>query len=149
MTPDKWTAERIRVMPSGCWEWKLSRMKSGYGACHTMAPSGKRLFTSAHRHVYQRLVGPVAPEMTIDHLCRNRPCVNPEHMEVVTRAENLRRGFGASAINARKTHCIRGHEFTPENTKPREGDKRHCRTCANDNARRRYASTEQRKEGER
>lgn len=66
--------------------------------------------------------------MQIDHLCRNHDCVNPEHLEVVTQAENMRRGIGATAINARKTHCKHGHEFTPENIYRRPNG-RECMTC--------------------
>lgn len=74
--------------------------------------------------------------MTLDHLCRNRLCVNPEHLEVVSRGENVLRGVGVTAENKRKTHCAHGHEFTTENTY-RYGNKRHCRTCRTENMRER------------
>ena len=68
--------------------------------------------------------------MTIDHLCRNRRCVNPEHLEPVSRGENVLRGDGHSARNARKTHCIRGHEFTVENSYyAPNGKGKRCREC--------------------
>lgn len=81
------------------------------------------------RVVYEALVGPIPNGLELDHLCRNRGCVNPLHLEPVTHQENVRRGVGPTAINARKTRCIHGHEFTPENTIVRS-DGRACRPCA-------------------
>ena len=85
-----------------------------------------------HRVVYEALVGPIPDGLELDHLCFNRRCVNPNHMEPVTGYENILRGNSFSAVNARKTHCIHGHEFTEENTyvvtqNGRPG--RQCKTC--------------------
>src|SRR5512144_125133 len=82
-----------------CWEWKAYR-KDGYGL---FAYYGAHIM--AHRWSYERAHGPIPRHLTLDHLCRNRMCVNPAHLEVVTIRENTLRGFGPSANNARKTHC--------------------------------------------
>lgn len=95
-----------------CWIW-TAKTKQGYGVY------GGR---SAHRDAYQRLVGPIPDGLELDHLCRRPACVNPLHMQPVTRQENRRRRYAAM------THCKHGHEFTPENTRV-QGGSRHCRTC--------------------
>lgn len=106
----------------GCWEWTAS-LVSGYGQ---FRHNGR--IVRAHRFAYEQLVGPVPKGLELDHLCRNRRCVNPAHLEPVTQQENQLRGFGVSGINARKTHCLRGHEYTPENT-VRWRRWRNCKTC--------------------
>ena len=109
---------------NGCWDWIENKDSNGYG----------RLFgTSSHRLSYEAHIGPIFKGMDIDHLCRNRGCCNPEHLEPVTRQENLRRGIGIELQKAkaekRKT-CSKGHELTPENTYIRPSDGvRQCRTC--------------------
>ncbi len=110
---------------TGCWLWMggIADKREGYGVAWY---SGQRY--KAHRLTYELLVGPIPAEYTIDHKCRVRCCVNPDHLEAVTRTENVMRGEGACAKHARKTHCPQGHEYTPENTYLfRTG--RHCRTC--------------------
>jgi len=95
-----------------CWPWIGHRNSQGYGRFYR----GEHDTVPAHRLAYELLVGPIADGLVIDHLCRNRACCNPAHMEPVTNGENVRRGIGVTAENARKTHCKHGHEFTPENT---------------------------------
>lgn len=93
-----------------------------------------------HRFVYAVYVG--QPEGTLDHLCRNRACCNPAHMEAVTNKVNILRGEAPTAHNARKTHCIRGHEFNEQNTyhcqNPDGTVRRICRRCNNELTLRRY-----------
>ena len=130
-TYEKRLLERVdRSDPEGCWPW-TRYLQRGYGIIQR--PDGKRV--PAHRAVYELLVGPIPDGLTLDHLCRNPPCCNPDHLEPVTQAENNRRGVGWAGENARKTHCKRGHEFTPENTYTYRG-MRSCRLCARIKAKR-------------
>jgi hypothetical protein len=93
-----------------CWEWTLSTQRNGYGQ---ISHNGKRI--QAHRYAYQLRFGPVPEGLVLDHLCRNKRCVNPEHLEPVTNRENILRGESPIAIRARTNHCKRGHELTAEN----------------------------------
>lgn len=107
-----------------CWTWMAGLHGSGYGL-HTVA--GRTVL--AHRWAWEQLVGPIPSGMTIDHLCRNRRCVNPDHLELVSRAVNTLRGHGPSAMNARMTSCLRGHPFDAANTHIRPDGRRRCRAC--------------------
>ena len=116
-----------RVMPepnSGCWLWLGSARGNGYGGG---LANGKNY--RAHRFAYERCVGLIPNGLTLDHLCRNRICVNPKHLEPVTSRENNLRGIGWAGVNAKKTHCLRGHEYTAQNTMWRKNGCRYCRTC--------------------
>lgn len=114
-----------------CWLW-TGASNLGYGIIYLPRKPGveKVSILRAHRlalELDQRVL--VRPELVIDHLCRVPLCVRPTHLEAVTSAENSRRGFGATAVNARKTHCKRGHEFTPENTYRYKDGRRQCIAC--------------------
>lgn len=112
--------------PAGCWEWIGPRGTRGYGQLFL----NDKCFT-AHRVAYALLIEDAPGDMTIDHLCRNKRCVNPDHLRVVTSVENVLAGLAPTAQNARKTHCINGHEFTPDNVyqRPNRPTERGCRAC--------------------
>ena len=82
-----------------------------------------------HRKVYEALIGPVAPGLDLDHLCRVRHCCNPLHLEPVTRSENLRRGETITARNAAATHCPQGHAYEGRNIEWQKDGSRKCREC--------------------
>lgn len=115
---------RSTEVPSGCWEWNLRRDRDGYG--HTKV-AGRSLL--AHRASYDAFIGPIPAGMTLDHLCRNKCCVNPDHLEPVSNKENILRSDGITAQAARQTHCRAGHAFDAENTYYPPGGGRHCRMC--------------------
>lgn len=118
-------AGSYEVRADGCWEWKLSRLR-GYGLF-----SIKHRNRFAHRVSWELANGRPIPEgLTIDHLCRNTWCVNPDHLEPVTIRENIFRSPIAQAvINAAKDECDSGHPFTADNTYIRPNGNRTCRTC--------------------
>jgi len=124
MTSRFWSKVACR---GGCWEWTAS-LRRGYGRFSI----GYRTFP-AHRVAYEMLVGPIPDGLTLDHLCRNKVCVNPAHLEPVTGVENTQRG-PSGEFNREKTHCFRGHPFDDENTRwgrtpVGSGWGRWCRAC--------------------
>lgn len=110
--------------PTECWPWTAARNTKGYGQ---FKASGK--LVPAHRWAYEQIVGKIPDGLQIDHLCRNRGCVNPGHMEPVTSKINTLRGVCPSGLNAVKVECIRGHSFDAPNTIVRPNGSRQCRTC--------------------
>jgi hypothetical protein len=114
---------RRLVQDGDCWVW-TGAAAQGYGRIQDNG-----ICYQTHRLAYELLVGPIPTGAVIDHLCRKRLCCNPAHLEPVSVAENNIRGVGWAGVNARKTHCIRGHEFTEANTYPLPGGRRSCVAC--------------------
>ncbi len=106
-----------------CWEWQAKTTRGGYGL---YLLNGK--WQMAHRVAFEMIRGPIPTGLQLDHLCRNPRCVRPDHLEPVSGQENILRGNGPAAINARKNHCKRGHPLTPENTWTWRGE-RACKVC--------------------
>jgi hypothetical protein len=130
-----------RVARSGsdqCWPWTAGRLSSGYGRFHSGGKAGR-----AHVLAWELAFGPVDSDKHLDHQCHNsdstclgaaaclhRRCVNPAHLELTTLVTNVMRGQSPFAVNARKTHCKRGHELTGDNVAPTSAGGRRCAVCA-------------------
>lgn len=115
--------------PDACWLWRAALTSGGYGKFFVGAPEGWKRLESPHRIAYELCHRePIPCRLTVDHLCRVRRCVNPRHLEVVTQRENVLRGEGLPAYQARARVCIHGHPFDDANTWVWKG-KRHCRAC--------------------
>lgn len=117
----------IDVDATGCWLWRGALNNSGYGSVKLSEPRRSEV---AHRAVYEALKAPIPQGMQLDHLCRVRHCVNPDHLEPVTRSENI--------LRSKSGVCIRGHAFDEANTYWTRDLKRRCRTCHRDYERERY-----------
>lgn len=142
MTPDLLPprfAARVTVDTNGCW------IVLGAHGDHYASVSHCNKRSLAHRLAYEILVGPIPDGLTIDHLCMVKSCCNPEHLEPVSLAENLKRarraGKGAGAINVAKTHCPKGHPYSGENLYRRADGRRECRTCQRARIRAAYWAT--------
>lgn len=135
-TPEERFWPQVDKTDGGCWLW-TGKTKNGYGAFYVTIDGRNRL-VQAHRFSYELAVGPIPEGMTLDHLCHtavvddcrsrgdcpHRSCINPDHLEPISLGDNVRRGG-----NGTKTHCKRGHEFTPENTYILKRGGRSCRIC--------------------
>ena len=115
------------VKDTDCWEWTGSKNTDGYGK---MRFNGKTIYI--HRFIYEYFYGPIQAELELDHLCKNRVCANPEHLEAVSHTENILRGTSFVSINSKKTHCPQGHEYSLDNTYHTPAGRRACRTCQKD-----------------
>lgn len=126
---------------AGCWEWTASRYGSGYG--QFFPERGRPMH--AHRWSYANKVGPIPPGMLVLHRCDNRRCVRPDHLFVGTQADNVadakakgRLRNPSADANRSKTACVRGHRFSPENTRTYANGRRSCRECERIKKRRLY-----------
>lgn len=130
MLPERFESKFIPEPNTGCWLWLSSVNPGGYGEYlpgRTLGADGRRNPTvRAHRYAYEQVRGPIPPGLQLDHLCRVRSCVNPDHLEPVTNHENVLRGWATGERTV--TRCKRGHELSGENLYCSPG-RRHCRTC--------------------
>lgn len=126
---------RVIVADDGCWVWQSTK-KDGYGMAvvgYSVDPR-RPVKRPAHRVAYEASIGPVPPGLDLDHLCRNRACCNPAHLEPVTRRENVLRGMLPAMMRdkaAAQTHCYKGHPLSGDNLQLQGPNKkfRVCRTC--------------------
>lgn len=128
-------AKIIKSPLTACWLWAGKPRPDGYGRYTYRIDSSLYLHGMAHRLVYCILKDMVPREMDLDHLCRNRLCVNPEHLEIVPAIVNVHRGVSFAAVNAAKTHCVRGHPLTGTNL-GRTFARRRCLTCKREDSQR-------------
>lgn len=133
MTPDTFMA-RVTIREDGCWDWSGTHTNAGYA---TVIDAGRT--TTAHRFAYELFVAPIDADLDADHLCFNRGCVNPSHVEPVTHRENIHRMPGLFGQRARATHCQRGHDLSMTATFDKGDGRRRCRTCRQEAQRRRAA----------
>lgn len=127
------TAPLVRILPrvvrdpeTGCWDYTGYLTPAGYGQVW----DGEHRNAFAHRVVYEQTRGPIPLGMELDHLCRNRACCNPFHVEIVDRRENQHRGNSPTGMNVRVTVCPRGHAYDEANTYFRpDGTGRDCKKC--------------------
>lgn len=136
--PAKRFMRKVRFDTSGCWTWVGSISSGGYGGFRIGGRS-PGFAAKAHRVSYEMFVGPIPDGLQLDHLCRNRACVNVKHLEPVTLRENNLRSDNVGGRNARVTHCPKGHEYAGDNLIYSAKYGRRCRACKNEEGRERSA----------
>ena len=112
--------EKVKVLPNGCWEWTAARHNQGYGLIQVAHKTVR-----AHVLLYEITVGPVPAGKELHHTCDNTWCVNPDHLDPLTRKEHVHRSNGMAGRHHRKTHCLRGHVLPEANANGR----RVCKKC--------------------
>lgn len=123
-----WMSVEKGISDDACWLWVGSKINNGYGVIRKPRSAKKKGTALVHRVSYEIAFGPIPDGLDIDHKCRVRNCVNPNHLRTCTRRQNTLWGIGPSAKNAQKTHCLRGHPLEGENILIR-GNRRCCREC--------------------
>lgn len=124
LLPDRFWEKVFPEPNTGCWLWGGAWCSEGYGSFRM---GGKTV--KVHRLSFITLGSLIPSGLQLDHLCRQRSCVNPDHLEPVTARENVRRGNGPAGINSRKTECDFGHPFDVDNTRYDPDGKRNCKKC--------------------
>lgn len=124
----QYITERVTIDDNGCWLWIGAKNSAGY-AVALRKPKTTSLHIRMHRKSYELYKGEIPEGLVIDHLCRVRHCINPDHLEPVTIKENTLR---SPLVNKKHDKfCLHGHEYTPETTFMRKTGIRNCRTCKN------------------
>ncbi|WP_194825692.1 HNH endonuclease signature motif containing protein [Nocardia sp. XZ_19_231] len=138
-TAEQRVQRAIQVDETGCWVWQRGKGSDGYGRINY-----DKVRHMAHRLAYETYVGAIPDGLVLDHLCRNRACVNPAHLEPVTIGENLKRGTAPNYVTHREGVCRRGHPITGDNVERTSDGFTKCRECHKMGNRRRYAARRQR-----
>ena len=130
--------KRVAIGPD-CWEWTGYCADTGYG--RFIGAAGTKNYALAHRYSFEFFFGAIPRGCHVHHNCKNRSCVRPDHLSVVTPREHMMLDDGIMGAFARQTHCVHGHEFNVENTGYDKRGCRYCKQCNRDNANRWYART--------
>ena len=139
VAPEQRFWSKVKPIESGCWEWQGMLDKHGYGLFWLSEVPGEKPKCFAHRFSYQINIAPIPDGLQLDHLCRNHKCVHPLHLQAVTQQVNILRGMGLSAQAIRTGKCLRGHDYTPENTVADKDGSRSCKICRRDVTRKWWA----------
>lgn len=128
------TADHSSISSEDCWLYARDIIKGGYGLL-VVVSGGVRIASVVHRIMYENFVGPIPEGLEIDHLCKVPRCINPDHLEVVSHQENMRRRFGN-----KDGYCMKGHKFIVRSIRPNGTVVHDCPQCKRDNSRKRWAT---------